>query len=415
MKILISNGNFKFILGVAAEEAEKRGILQGYIVSGYPTLKLIRIIKYLNLGNYSLIKRFLARKENIASNKIINYWLSEFFIQLGLIIRRVSGHSKTTDLIDEFAFKCYDFENRHLFKKIQGDIYHFRSAYGLESVKNARSNGIITLCDHSIVHPELCEYLVENKGEIPSPDISINVSNYWKASLLDINNADHCIVNSEFVKKTFLNRGYDEDKLHVIYTGIDSEFLNFIPLKNSRGNSKKLELIFIGEFGNRKGADILLEALLRLKNINWRLTIVGRVDPALYRKYNKILTSSSILLLGIVPRLDLANLLIKSDVFIFPTLAEGSARVAYMALACGCYIITTDNCGSVAVDKKSGSIVKAGSISELIEAIIFTSELSRMQLMQYSQFNEELIREKYTQINYGNELHNLYQKILNDK
>ena len=61
MKVIISNGNFKFILGVAAEEAEKRGILGSFITTGYPTKFYIRIISFFKIGSLSLVKRFLLR------------------------------------------------------------------------------------------------------------------------------------------------------------------------------------------------------------------------------------------------------------------------------------------------------------------------------------------------------------------
>jgi glycosyltransferase involved in cell wall biosynthesis len=282
----------------------------------------------------------------------------------------------------------------------------------LESVIKARSKGIVSVCDHSIAHPEICEYLIKNNGQLPDVKEIININAYWKNMLDDINNADHCIVNSDFVKKTFINRNYDPNKVHVVYTGIDNDFLNVVPKKILNTSNKKLNLIFIGEFGYRKGADILLEALANVNNIDWKITIVGRVDPSILLKYNKILFSNRVLMVGFLPRLELADLLSKSDIFIFPTLAEGSARVAYMAMACGCYIITTENCGSVAVDKMSGSIVTPGSVIHLVDAIAYCSNLSKIDLFSVGEFNSDLIRNKYTQNHYGNSLFRVYKDIL---
>ena len=46
-----------------------------------------------------------------------------------------------------------------------------------------------------------------------------------------------------------------------------------------------------------------------------------------------------------------------ADVFVFPSLAEGSARVIFEAMACGCAIITTPNAGSVVRDGENGLLI----------------------------------------------------------
>ena len=45
----------------------------------------------------------------------------------------------------------------------------------------------------------------------------------------------------------------------------------------------------------------------------------------------------------------------RAEVFVFPSLAEGSARVVAMAMAAGCYVITTPNSGSVVRDGAMGA------------------------------------------------------------
>ncbi len=47
----------------------------------------------------------------------------------------------------------------------------------------------------------------------------------------------------------------------------------------------------------------------------------------------------------------------QSDIFVFPSIEEGSALVTYEALACGLPVVTTPNAGSVVRDGVEGFIV----------------------------------------------------------
>jgi glycosyltransferase involved in cell wall biosynthesis len=56
-----------------------------------------------------------------------------------------------------------------------------------------------------------------------------------------------------------------------------------------------------------------------------------------------------------------------ADVFVFPSLFEGSAVVTYEAMACGLPSVVTPNAGSVARDGVEGFEVPARDVSQLAE------------------------------------------------
>jgi glycosyltransferase involved in cell wall biosynthesis len=58
-----------------------------------------------------------------------------------------------------------------------------------------------------------------------------------------------------------------------------------------------------------------------------------------------------------------------ADVFVFPTLFEGSAVVTYEALACGLPSIVTPNAGAVVREGAEGMLVPAGDVERLAAAI----------------------------------------------
>ena len=51
----------------------------------------------------------------------------------------------------------------------------------------------------------------------------------------------------------------------------------------------------------------------------------------------------------------------KADIFLFPSLVEGSAKVIFEAMASGCAVITP-NSGSIVEHNKGGFVVKAGNL-----------------------------------------------------
>jgi glycosyltransferase involved in cell wall biosynthesis len=73
----------------------------------------------------------------------------------------------------------------------------------------------------------------------------------------------------------------------------------------------------------------------------------------------------------------------KHDVFIFPTLLEGSSKAVYEAAASSLCIITTKESGSIIQNKKNGIIVKAKS-SKAIKYAMKELVNNRKTLIKYS-------------------------------
>jgi glycosyltransferase involved in cell wall biosynthesis len=115
---------------------------------------------------------------------------------------------------------------------------------------------------------------------------------------------------------------------------------------------------------------------------------------------------------GFLPRLQLAERMSKAEVFIFPSLAEGSARVIFMAMACGCYVITTPNSGSIVKDGINGSITPAGDVNKLEKSIRQTLMTDRSEIARIGNGNSELIRSSYTQDQYGEKIFKVYERLL---
>ena len=71
-----------------------------------------------------------------------------------------------------------------------------------------------------------------------------------------------------------------------------------------------------------------------------------------------------------VPYHQVHNLYKRADIFVYPSLHEGSALAIYEALASGLPVITTANAGSVVRDGEEGYIVPIRDLEALMDRIL---------------------------------------------
>jgi glycosyltransferase involved in cell wall biosynthesis len=122
--------------------------------------------------------------------------------------------------------------------------------------------------------------------------------------------------------------------------------------------------LFAGGITQRKGIKYLLEAWRRVRRPGWRLQLLGPLprDPGPLHEY-----LDEVELLGRVGHDEVPARMAAADVFVFPSLFEGSAVVAYEALACGLPSIVTPNAGAVVRDGIEGFVVPPCDIEALAD------------------------------------------------
>lgn len=413
--VIISNGNSKFILGAAAAEAERRGILATLVTAGYPTPRIKRLAKKFPFSSQASVQRLLEREEKVPIDKVYPIWSSELFDQAANMLRSFPVTRSAAELVSLFALKAYQSASVKGVGLIEANIYHYRSGYGGNSVAEAKKRGLIALCDHSIAHPAVLEHLVANGGQLPTENKKPFVNAFWTEVLRDIDQGDHVIVNSQFVKETFLRQGWSYDNVHVAYTGVDDAFIEFVRSDRSYTleATRPLRLLFAGDFGRRKGANFLIAALQSIRELQWTIEIVGNIHPDIAEEHAAFLTDPRVDLLGYISRTKLAERMSAADVFVFPSLAEGSARVVFFALACGCYVVTTPNSGSIVEDDVHGSLIPAGD-AHAIEDALRKVDANRSLLAEVGPANADLVRRRYRQTDYGSALASIYRRVMLD-
>jgi len=165
--------------------------------------------------------------------------------------------------------------------------------------------------------------------------------------------ADLIVTGSRFVADGLIDEGVCPSQIRVVPYGLGSRI--FEPDREVQTtNSRPLHVLFAGAVKLAKGVQYLYQALNRLNLQETEVKIVGPIfltKPALAKLQERCHVP------GMVPRLKMPEVYRWADIFVFPTICEGSALVVYEALASGLPVITTPNAGSIVRDGVDGFIV----------------------------------------------------------
>jgi glycosyltransferase involved in cell wall biosynthesis len=179
--------------------------------------------------------------------------------------------------------------------------------------------------------------------------------------LRDVALADRILVPSNHIAARLADHGTDRDRIAVVPYAADTR--RFRP-RNRDGSRSDCTFLFAGGITQRKGIKYLLHAWARIRRPGWRLQLLG----ALPRRLGPLaddLKLEGVEHLGRVAHAEMPERMALADVFVFPSLFEGSAVVTYEALACGLPSVATAESGTVARDGIEGFIVPSRDIEAL--------------------------------------------------
>lgn len=414
--VVVSAGFNKTHMTTAAREACDRGQLALAITGAYPTPALQRMARRTGLARRRTVSRWLERDERIPRGRLRTLTLPELVCDGA---RRLLAHRRATHALAEqlvaSMWRLYGWRAGRELGRIspRPDVYHFRAGYGQGSLRRARELGIHVLCDQALVHPSTLDALVDGRGRLPAgppAPSQARLSAVDRAVLDDLHGSDSVLVNSDFVKQSFLALGWPAERVHVIYLGVDENFLRGVPATVRRPQAGPLRLLFAGRFERRKGADALVEALSRLPGPMWELSLAGPILPDVGERHREFLADPRVTVLGSVGRDELARRMLAAEVLVLASYAEGSARVVFEALACGCYVITTPNSGTIVEDGVHGALVAPGDPAALAQAIV-SAHADRARLARIANHNVAVVHERYRQRHYGENLGALYARL----
>src|SRR3989344_5786101 len=165
-------------------------------------------------------------------------------------------------------------------------------------------------------------------------------------------NADLVIVPSKYLKKIVSGWGVKDDKIKVIYNGVDLPELKF--------TAKEKLIISAGRLVPWKGFEALLEAFsVLIKDFpDWKLAIIG-AGPELNKlkvESGKLKVSDKVIFTGALPKSELNDYLSRASIFALNTGYEGFSHQIVEAMVAGLPVLTTGVGGNPEIieDGKNG-------------------------------------------------------------
>ena len=249
------------------------------------------------------------------------------------------------------------------------DVFIALSGAGLEPGSIAQSRGAKYICDRGSTHIRYVERLMHEEfrrwGQVfdgidPRPAAKEEAEYAL---------ADAITVPSEFARRSFLEMGVSQEKMHKIPYGVNVQRFQ----KVADPAEDRFDVLFVGQVSFRKGVPYLLEGFSRLKHPKKHLKIVGAIQPEM-NTFLREKQFEHVEFLGAVPQLQLKEIMSKSHVMVLPSVEDGLACVQAQAMACGCPLISSVNTGAEDLfeNGKEGFIVPprdSAAIAECLENI----------------------------------------------
>ena len=215
-------------------------------------------------------------------------------------------------------------------------------------------------------------------------------------AILDPTKTRMIVTNSQLSKK-IIGEYYDypQDRIHVIYNGVDhTQFTADTSLRNR----DILELLFVGQDFKRKGLSPVISALAMAKNNGHtcKLRVIGSDNPKPYQEQaDRIGVSDLITFEG--PTRQIQDAYRAADLFVFPSLYDPFANVVLESLACGLPAVTTTTNGSseIITEGNDGYIIEgatdhlATDIAECISKYCALDNEQQQKMRQHARSTAE--------------------------
>jgi glycosyltransferase involved in cell wall biosynthesis len=257
-----------------------------------------------------------------------------------IVSLKIRASKKVSNYLAYLAKIEQDFACKKFLK--DSDVFVFYNGNGLSSCNYANKIGKTTVVEVVNSHVEYQEDLLKQEYE------SLNLP--WQPfhkkdkerRIKEYDAADYILLPSEFVKQSFLAKGFPEEKLLKVPYGFT------IPVQKENrpiNGHTTFNVLYVGSISVRKGIRYLIEAFKMLEIPNKKLIIVGPVEQI--SGIEDMVITDDIEFTGVLKGTHLEKIYQWADVFCLPTIEDGYGLVLGEALSHGLPLITTTNSGGL--------------------------------------------------------------------
>jgi glycosyltransferase involved in cell wall biosynthesis len=253
----------------------------------------------------------------------------------------------------------------------QIDIVHTWPTGALETLKTAARLGIPTVLERPNAHTGFAMEVVQKECDrigVPLPPDHEHAYNAEKLHKEEeeYRLATRLLCPSEFVVKTFLDKGFTQEQLVRHIYGYDEKV--YYPSREPRSPQSGLTMLFVGVCAVRKGVHFALEAWLKSPACkDGTFMIAGEFLPEYAEKLAPMLQHPSVKVLG--HRNDVPELMRESDILVLPSIEEGYGLVIAEGMGSGCVPLASEACTEICSHMQTGLMHKVGDVEALTQHI----------------------------------------------
>lgn len=354
--------------------------------------------------------KFILKKRGIIANKIKTIWIKEVMYQG---YKKLFGKYPNNFLSSE----VFDIIASYRISK-NSDIYIIWAGFALHTIKRIKKcnpNAKIIL-ERGSTHIEYQnEVLIDAYKKFEIVKNNIVPKGIIKKEKVEYELSDYIAIPTDFVLKTFNEKGVNVQKLFVNPYGV-----NLSLFSTNLENVTKTEIftvIFVGLFSVQKGAFAFFEILEHFNKRNdIHFLIVGNIETILVEKVNFYVKEGILTYQPSVLMEQLPFFYNRSSVFLLPSVQEGLAMVLLQAMASRLPVIATPNSGvtMLITNNTEGFIVKQDDIKSFVEKLEFLLQ-NPDKLLQMGKLAQNKVLEGFSWSDYGKRNLDFYKKIKKDE
>jgi glycosyltransferase involved in cell wall biosynthesis len=251
------------------------------------------------------------------------------------------------------------------------DVVHVWPLGALHTLRAAAKLGIPTVLERPNAHTRFAYSVVAAECERLNVALPPDHEHAFQEDVVayeeqEYELADFLLCPSDFVVKTYLERGFPERKLLRHTYGYDPEL--FAPPTEERPRRPGFTMLFVGVAAVRKGVHYALDAWLRSPaSRDGTFLIAGDFLPEYRERLAEQLAHPSVQVLG--HRDDVPALMRSSDILVLPSIEEGYGLVCAEAIGSGCVPLVSDACTDDCLDGENSLVHPVGDVDTLTEHI----------------------------------------------
>ncbi len=243
-------------------------------------------------------------------------------------------------------------------------------------------NSLLRLNDYDVVHSNegsgvflYHPCMIDTWHHDYKQSYDVNSMTFHNLEMLQGHKVRRIIVPSYATKSAVLRYGFSEDKISVVYHGIDHTVFkrkSSLLLRKNYGLLNCFVAISVGKLIKRKRQIDIVNALAGIPNAVLILVGKGEEESAI----KKMATEKQVKIIHFrhVPESFLVDLYNASDVYVHTSILEGFGLTILEAMACGLPVISYEAGDFTRIIREAGVLLKTGDVVGVRNALLYLKE-----------------------------------------